>query len=58
MKIFNFTLGALLFVGTAFLLVSGGIALQLRVYYPKVVAFFSKRREFVFRKREPIGFSY
>jgi len=58
MKTLNYITGLLLFVVTAVLLVAGNLAMQFAVYYPKAVAYFTKRRYFTFRRREPVGFSF
>ncbi len=58
MKTLNYITGLLLFIVTAVLLAAGTLAMQFAAYYPKAVAYFTKRRHFTFKRREPVGFSF
>ncbi len=58
MKILNYILSLLLFIVSALLLVGGALAIQFSGSFPKVVAYFTKKRDLFFQKREPVGFSY
>lgn len=58
MKIFNYIISLLLFIASVLLVAGGALALWSAASYPKMVAFFTKKRGFYFPKRESIGFSY
>ena len=58
MKIFNYIISLSLFIVSVLLVAGGALAIWFAASYPKVAAYFTKKRAFYFPKRESVGFSY
>lgn len=58
MKIFNYIISLLLFIVSVLLVAGGALAIRFAASYPKIVAYFTKKRTFYFPTREHIGYSY
>lgn len=58
MKIFTYLASLLLMIATMLLLAAGNLAIKLAHNFPKVVSYFTKKRNISFRRKEPILFLY